>query len=238
MSRRLPSLILLAALMMPACDGVAILHDGGPGPAVGLLAHLPLDDGKGDLARDVTNSGYNGSIFGQPLWVAGVSGYALRLDGTDDQVTITGWPVVDGPFSVAIWVRRTGPGDKEKQDIIRYNAPSKDDGFLLRWWPDGQLHFMLCTTELKYRCYRQLPDPSRKSWIHLAATWDGALVRLYTDGALAHELKTKGKLAYPKHPLTIGGKNSFFQGEVDDLRIYGRALSPGEVHSLATPASP
>ena len=228
----------MAALLLSACDGVAVLRDGGLKLSAELLCHLPLDEGKGNTARDITNNGYNGDIFGGPLWVAGRSGYALRLDGEDDRVTLSGWPVVDGPFSISIWVRRTGQGIAQKQDLIRYNTPSKTDGFLLRWWSSGEIRFTLCTTQLKYHCYRQLPDPKTKAWIHLAATWDGARVRLFVDGALAHELETLGKLSYPMHPLSLGGEDGYFPGEMDDLRIYGRALSPAEVRALAAPNTP
>ena len=48
-----------------------------------LVAHWPLDDGSGTLAIDVTGNGSDGTLDGDPQWVAGKVGGGLELDGDD-----------------------------------------------------------------------------------------------------------------------------------------------------------
>src|SRR5262249_31600274 len=89
-------------------------------------------------------------------------------------------------------------------------------------------------------------EPNR--WHHVAVTYDGsrlaAGVRVYLDGTLAPAKTLLDELNQPfdvKEPFRIGsggGKGSRFDGLVDDVRVYGRVLDPGEARVLAVAASP
>jgi hypothetical protein len=70
---------------------------------------------------------------------------------------------------------------------------------------------------------------SSKRWVHLVGTHDGKTARLYINGALDASSRT-----YTSALLSIGanGSNHVVDGLVDDVRIYNRALSGGEVESL------
>ena len=76
-------------------------------------------------------------------------------------------------------------------------------------------------------------------YYHVACTWDGTTVRLYVDGTLS---ASSSQLITPlanSAPLTIGqfgGDADRLDGVVDEVRIYGRALTPAEIQSdLSTP---
>ncbi len=75
-------------------------------------------------------------------------------------------------------------------------------------------------------------------WRHLALVFDAdaQTIRLYMDGALAEERKYA-----VAHPIALhggmrlgswGGNDRFFQGGIDDFRLYNRALSPAEIAQL------
>lgn len=75
-------------------------------------------------------------------------------------------------------------------------------------------------------------------WHHLAGVYDGTELRLYLDGVLLGSAPTSGSVQeIPDQtvPIAIGKNNNlvaspeFFEGELDDVRMYGRALSAGEV---------
>ena len=72
------------------------------------------------------------------------------------------------------------------------------------------------------------------TWTHLATTYDGAVLRLYVNGSQVASTNVTG--AYPNSagPLQIGGNRiwpEWFQGQIDDLRVYNRALSTAELQS-------
>jgi chitodextrinase len=79
------------------------------------------------------------------------------------------------------------------------------------------------------------------AWTHLAATYDGDAVRLYVDGVLRSEHSVPGAIEASDGPLRIGGNSvwpEFFAGEIDDVRVYDRALSALEIQAdLAAPVT-
>ena len=71
-------------------------------------------------------------------------------------------------------------------------------------------------------------------WTHLAATYDGSAVRLYVDGAQVGQLLYTGSIQTSNAVLRIGGNSvraEWFQGLIDEVRVYNRALSAAEVQS-------
>jgi hypothetical protein len=75
-------------------------------------------------------------------------------------------------------------------------------------------------------------------WCHLAGVYDGSSVSIYVNGALAATHASAVKPIDGSSPLEIGishGGHSF-NGSLDDVRIYARALSAAEVKALAAGA--
>jgi hypothetical protein len=72
------------------------------------------------------------------------------------------------------------------------------------------------------------------TWSHLAATYDGAALRLYVNGALVRTTAYAGSIATSASPLRIGGNSvwpEWFKGLIDDVRVYGRALTGSEIQN-------
>ena len=72
------------------------------------------------------------------------------------------------------------------------------------------------------------------TWTHLAATYDGATLRLYVDGSLAGSVAATGAIATSAGALRIGGNTlwgEYFQGLIDEVRVYNRALSQAELQA-------
>ena len=67
------------------------------------------------------------------------------------------------------------------------------------------------------------------AWSHLAATYDGTLLRLYVNGTQVGSLEVSGTISVSTYPLRIGGSATlsgrYFAGNIDEVRIYNRALS-------------
>ena len=80
-------------------------------------------------------------------------------------------------------------------------------------------------------------------WSYVAVTYDGAALRLYIDGdQVSSRPSVSGAIQVPDSPLWIGGNRPYgehFDGVIDEVRVYDRALAQGEIaHDMATPVAP
>jgi len=70
-------------------------------------------------------------------------------------------------------------------------------------------------------------------WHHVAGTFDGNQLRLYVDGSLADSMDYTGAIATSTYPVNIGRNSQetgrLYEGAIDEVRIYNRALSEGEI---------
>ena len=78
------------------------------------------------------------------------------------------------------------------------------------------------------------------AWSHLTATYDGSALRLYVNGTLVTTTPAIGSIIGSASPLRFGGNSGlgeWFQGRLDDIRIYNRTLNAGEIQTdMNTPA--
>jgi hypothetical protein len=87
------------------------------------------------------------------------------------------------------------------------------------------------TGDLDTRGTAQLP---LNTWSHLAATWDGATLRLYVNGVQASSRATNGSIVTSAGPLRFGGNSvwgEWFAGRLDEIRVYSRALTATEIQT-------
>lgn len=76
--------------------------------------------------------------------------------------------------------------------------------------------------------------PSFEQWTHFLGTFDGSYIRTYINGHLTESTYHPGKITGSKHKLTFGySQFSYWQGALDDFRIYDRVLSQAEIIELA-----
>jgi hypothetical protein len=214
-------------------DSGFVITPVNPGTA-NLAAHWKFD---GD-AQDSSGKAHHGIVGGAAEWVAGVSGNALRFDGLSTYVDI-GDTIVEGSFTLALWL---------KYDTLReggYNAVMHTDA-----WTTGSVHVhMRSGTRLfNFDVNGGIGATTNTAldageWYHLVGSVDTSarVAKVYVDGLL-DGTNTSGGAATPSIGLlNIGAWNDsdrFFDGVMDDFRIYDRALSAAEVAWLAGLTSP
>jgi hypothetical protein len=80
------------------------------------------------------------------------------------------------------------------------------------------------------------------AWTHLAGTYDGTALRLFVNGVQVASAPVGGSIASSTGPLRVGGNGlwgEFFQGRIDEIRVYNRALTQPEIQAdMTTPVTP
>ena len=133
-------------------------------------------------------------------------------------------------FSLALWVkvRRSG----RPQIFLSRGAAGKL--FTLYAYTKGVR--MLVEHQPPKYTHAIAPFPKKGVWTHYAGTYDGTAIRIYMNGQLKATTKAPGRIARSRAPLFIGALDPYqrhLDGELDDVRIWRRALTDAEAASLA-----
>ncbi|NQZ97652.1 MAG: LamG domain-containing protein, partial [Myxococcales bacterium] len=198
-----------------------------------------MDEIAGTLVGDTTGLGNHGAFAATPTtptWVAGRSGGGLHFDGTGARVVVPDADSLDvtDAFSVTLWIR---PEQQQTQHLLNKAYYNHSDGFDLSLSGSTGVAFVRINqaslgNTLKLFATTQYPFDGA-TWMHIAATFDGADLRIFVNGVLEGSLALPGqRIPAGTDPVTIGaefdGDNPFL-GTLDDARIYDRALAPAEI---------
>jgi glucose/arabinose dehydrogenase len=217
----------------------AAIFDGTPQPQPsGLVAGYAFDEGTGISTGDASGNGHTGSLTGGVTWTAaGKYGNALSFDGTTNWVTVSDSNLLDLTTGMTLmaWVYPTttsGVRDillKEGSNVDIYNLYARN----WRGLPESNV-FVGGTN----RTAEGAALPANV-WTHVAGTYDGTTLRLFINGVQAASNAVSGSITTSTGPLRIGGNSiwgEYFQGRIDEVRIYNRALNQAEIQTdLNTP---
>jgi hypothetical protein len=207
-----------------------------------LLAYWPLDTGASDIAGGYHGTLSNGAFINTPgRYGAG----CLELDGTNDYVAL-GDPAglqITGQITIAAWVKPDATNGLRNivnkghdnsttpngEITLRINAGAYQTGY----WA-GSAGSVIAAGPASGA---NSAAADIGTWHHLAGVWDGATWRLYRDGVqIASAASATGAVTVPTVGWAIGargtGTERFFDGQIDEVRIYNRGLSALEINSL------
>lgn len=224
----LGAIFLMVCLVNPAIaqvstDAVLILH---------------FDEGFGTIAKDESGCGNDGTIYGA-TWVDGISGKALSFDGVDDYVDCwsdSSLNIAD-EITIEAWVKPRSLSNKYMciAGKDRSGGP-KYDSYSLKIMKNNNLAFELIIDGTDKRLETSLSD---EKWSHFVGTYDGLNMILYKNGLEVNHVSVSGLITtQPNTNFVIGTYSNhdlFFNGIIDDVAIYSRALTPEEIeaHYLA-----
>jgi hypothetical protein len=210
----------------------------------GPVAAYGFDEEADDaVVLDTSGNANDGLISGATRTTKGRFGNALAFDGIDDWVTIADADFLDLTTGMTLeaWVYPIGSSKgwstvllKEQHLGLVYALYANSDTMQ----PVASLHINVDQNLHG----RQSLQPGQ--WTHLAATYDGSTQRLYVDGEeVASYLDPAGSIQVSDGALRIGGNESwldeFFEGYIDEVRVYDRALRADEIHTdMDTPVTP
>jgi hypothetical protein len=230
-----------------------------PKPAAtdGLVGWWKCDDGAGEMVADSSGHGHDGKVFGVTKWEAGhIGNGALKITNFQEGENITngGAVIADSPllrpsrFTVGMWVKWSRDFRQKALNRILQKGNDNKETFVIIGG-GGADNFGNANNAVSFAIAQEtrgdVYNVSAKGtfeggkWYHVAATYDGADMLLYVDGKVAGK-NTIGDvklIAVEGEPLVIGSRppnmDRGFDGVVDDVRMYNRALSAEDIGKLS-----
>ena len=166
----------------------------------------------------------------KPLPVPGVRGRALVFDGKKSQyATGVNTDMLAKGATLALWARAKNP---KAGNQVLLGARAGTQEFALGWNFEGNPGIGIYTHDGKIDGTISVPNPIDTAWHFIAVTYDGKEFSLFVDGE--RPAGAGGTLFPPNAPLFLGsvGGAKFAAATLDEVRIYGRALTPDEVRAL------
>ena len=195
-------------------------------PPAGLIGWWPGDDD----ADDVTANNNHGTITGDGTFVPGMVGQAFSFSGAG-YVEIPHDPVLDlSDFTIEVWVNLTTEGAGYQPLISKGVDPRPASlwlyGDLIEIWFDP----------IFLEVVRSVTSLTPGNWYHIAATYNRSEAKIYIDGTLDATTVLSDVPSTDTGPLFLGwigqGNTGFYNGLLDEVSIYDRALTAEEVSAI------
>ncbi|MCK6211738.1 LamG domain-containing protein [Georgenia sp. EYE_87] len=236
--RALPA---LAAMALGATIVVLPVSGAAAATDEGLVGGWRMDEGSGSAVVDSVGDN-DGTIQGSVARIPGHRGSGA-LDFTGGRVTIPDSPELDltGPMSVAAWVN---PDAFATESIVKKAVQGVTGGYELSL-SNNDVAFFRLNQQTNQNTFRvdssatpgAVTAVTPGQWNHLVGVYDGTSMTLYVNGNARPSITGPAEVATNDLPLTIGAQSDSsgstpFNGAVDSVHIYDRALTPAEITEL------
>lgn len=250
------SALCLGMVMAVGCDGTfGLVHVDPPAStdgsvvdsvntdtdlSTGLIAHYPMNAIAGGILTDAAGT-HDGMCTACPVDIAtGKAGDALRFNGTSDIIDVppsAEFSTTSG-LTVAVWLRletSVASGGSLCPVNLQLGTDNTDDSWELcaedghqlnaYWYGGGDARL-------------DGPDIGEDVWHHVALRWDGTTLSMMVDRNVPGIVSLPANLSFSGGALTIGADRESgafmypWDGSMDELRIYNRALSDAEIANL------
>jgi hypothetical protein len=195
---------------------------------IGFISHWKFDEGSETIAHDSVGNNH-GTVYGA-VWTTGKIDGALSFDGIDDYVDCGSGPSNYDNITVSAWMKTSTEGILVSNRYSSYSFGT--------WYTLSSMD--IAVGDNSQGGYRLLPFNTTTldgNWHHVAYTKNGTSHAIYVDGLLDLSFTSNADISW-NNPTFIGRrwtKSSsvgWFNGIIDDVRIYDRALSAEEVQQL------
>lgn len=205
----------------------------------GLVAYYPF---KGN-ANDYSSYGNHGTVFGASLTTdrKGNENNAYNFNGIDNYIYIPNSNSINpsSSLSISFWIMTDSEYQDNKGILGKWNSdenstPNNEQYAVVLY---GNLRFYLKTIGNNQSYVSEGESiHNNGSWNHYLCSWDGNTMKLFVNNELIQSVSYSGTIPNIDQPLEIGRyssvSNCFFNGNIDDVRIYNRALNESEIESL------
>jgi len=221
---------------------IASTEEGEDQVLNGLVMYYEMDSDTATLI-DQSDNKLHATVTNSPSLVSGVYGNATSFTGTEYLAVGNDSAFeLSSQISISAWVKF----DDLNQTWLGIVSFAQSGGYAI--WQGGawaswqsEINFLLDNGVGYMRASFPLSDLTEGNWYYIVGTYDGAEMNIYLNGELKNQQTVSGSIDAPSagSSLYIGaelqasnGVDKFFLGDIDQVRIYDRALTIGEIRTL------
>jgi hypothetical protein len=205
----------------------------------GLVGLWSFDgkDMNGATAYDRSGNGNDGTLTNGPVPAIGKMGQALSFDGVDDYVGVSDSNSLDltTHFTISLWMKSSNISQYQTYLLSKLNNSGSDNVYSILYnYGGGRVQFY-CGAGCGIGMSGSEMFVTDTGWHHIVYDYDGSTFTGYVDGvqkisqtAAAILNPSTGNLLF----ASFNGGQNYFNGSLDDVRIYNRALSASEIKLL------
>ena len=203
----------------------------GGDPTPGLVAAFAFDEGSGTTVADASGNGNVGTVSGA-AWTSGKYNSGLSFSGSFSRVNVpdaNSLRLTTG-MTLEAWVKPTTVTNNWRDVVYKGN----DNYYLMATSTNAGRPAAGGIIGGVNNASFGGAALATNTFAHLAATYDGATVRLYVNGAQVGSKAATGNIAASTNPLQIGGDSiygQYFAGTIDEVRIYNTALTQSQIQA-------
>ncbi|MBI2968107.1 MAG: PKD domain-containing protein [Bacteroidetes bacterium] len=204
----------------------------------GLVAHYPFNGNANDESGNNYHGTVNGSVLSPDRF--GNPNTAYNFDGSNDYILVDSIPPVNfgtGDFTLSTWCK-AGLSQLTYPQILSTRSGASD-GFIHGLFSDGQFFFQTGSSATVFSSSGDIRD---NQWHHLITVRNTGIVTVYLDGVQVGSGNVSTNISSPNSLYMgwdIGNPSvTYFNGLIDDIRIYNRALNSAEIQALNNTAPP
>ena len=229
---------VVTTLVLVAVLGVLLLALGGSSakPVLAASGCVPPPSGlvswwPGEGNADDIFYGNDGTLVGDTTFGAGKVGQAFEFDGNGDWIVVDHDPSLNlDNYTLDAWVKPSQFPFDWAALITKEAGPRPPSLWLYR----DTVEVWVSPFGLAARSTGRL---ALNEWSHVAATYDGSAIAIYINGALDVSVPRVGTPPVNTHPFIFGAareNDGFynFQGLMDEIEIFDRALTAAEIQSI------
>ncbi|MFB0524320.1 MAG: LamG-like jellyroll fold domain-containing protein [Phycisphaerae bacterium] len=200
----------------------------------GLVAHWKLDETGGDIAYD--SAGNNDATVHSGAWAQGRINGALQFNGFNTYVDC-GDSEALGPeqMTFTVWLRPEHMGGM-RYILSRANKSADETDYVLTRHLTGEVEFAVGQLGSDPMSVLSTAQTPLNEWSHVAVCLDGSEASVYINGQWDNSASYAQRVTREGHCLVISsyqGSTRFYNGKIDDVRIYDKALSAEEIGAMA-----
>ena len=187
-----------------------------------FVAWWKADEGVGSRVIDWSGHGNHGTFNGAPQWVEGFDGAALNFDGETQSAVYYFDDVTWLAYTVTAWAKADVLWQSNNTPVCSTYATTAG-GFQFSFDAENNYQYH---GDVDY-----IMGPASLGWVHLAVTYDGANATAYYNGdPVGTFVPAADDLAWSKFAIGVNrAEDNWFDGSVDDFRVYNRELSFEEI---------
>ncbi|TSC78192.1 MAG: hypothetical protein G01um101429_880 [Parcubacteria group bacterium Gr01-1014_29] len=215
-----------------------------------------FEEGSGTTARDASGEGNSGTLNGGVTWqTESQCGLELRrclgFDGATGYIAIPHSELLQNTnMTVSVWMKAS-PSQTDAQYLVvdkEHGWVTPYSGWLMQGNTTGNLQWAICYYDGSNLCVATESPQSLldNKWHHAAGTYDGTMLRLYIDGHLVSTAAWSGPGTWKNNRDVIIGRswhgtgvpNRYFNGLIDEARIYSETLTAYEIQQMYGEGAP